>query len=263
MGKGVEVGSTANMWFLATCDRSLPGHLAWGQCGSCSSVTQCDPLTGEMRRAQGPANNTPGHIQASEWTTEVDAGAVSEWTWYFFVNHADDPGSWAVEMEHSHGVHLPGATSFLPTSQAHWAVSATSTGREPKPSEVGRCPRSVIALPYFSRVERRDFHPVSSRYPEVGAGWGSACAVWACGGVNKGHWWVFVSNEKKSFLQLQRFWLQIAWGLFVHLSEWSNGQCRCLKIARFVLFLLTWPSWVPLLFSTHCKGDFANLSLLG
>lgn len=139
-------------------------------------------------------------------------------------------------MEHSHGVHLPGATSFLPTSQAHWTVSATSTGREPQPSEVGRCPRSVIALPYFSRVERGDFHPVSSRCPEVGTGWGSVCAVWACGDVNKGHWWVFVSNERKSFLQLQRFWLQMAWGLFVYLSERSNGQCRCLKIARFVLF---------------------------
>lgn len=171
MGKGVEVGSTAKgrrMWFLATCDRSLPGHLAWG---SVWSLYQCDSMWssdwGNEACARGPANDTPGHVQASEWTTEVDEGAASEWTWYFFVNHPDGPGSWAVETEDSHGVHLPGPTSFLPTSQAHWVASATYTGREPQPCEVGWWPLSAIALPYFSRVERGDFHPVSSRCPDI------------------------------------------------------------------------------------------------
>ena len=35
------------------------------------------------------------------------------------------------------------------------------------------------------------------------------------------------------------------------------------KLPGFVPFLLTCPSWVPLLSGTYCEGDFTNLSLLG
>ena len=138
----------------------------------------------------------------------------------------------------------PFHTSLLPPFQAPWAASASFSPWDPR--LVGRGWVPLLSALGGWKWGRRSFTSTCvEQMPRSGVLAGSVRVLFrARGGAIKGHWLVSASSERKSFLQRLRFWLLIAWGLFVYLSEQSNGQWRCLEIA-----------WVCSL--------FAYLSLLG